>query len=780
MAATCAAALMLTAVVYAPMFTGRIPFPAQFVFDFPPFAKAQPPGEQYLPETNIGDLVTSFYPYRTLAARIARQWTLPLWNPNMLSGAPFLANTQSALFYPPNFLYYVLPVPVAWAAGFLLRRVLAVVFTFMFVRRIGGSGTGALVAGLVFGFCGFLTAWQGQSMSDAATWLPLVCYSVVRLRSEPTGRSAAIAAMAFAMPVLAGHPETALHVSLTGVALAGVVLFSKAAEQGRANAARVAFIKYFAGAGLLAMGIAAVQMLPTVEWFNYINHSLSAVWPPRPTWTMLSFVSRDIIRTRTSIGLLMPEEAGYLAMMVFAAAPLAFLHSSRRMAIFFGLWTAAAISAAFGIGPGYWIARHVPVLSMMKNSRAVLISSFGFAVLTGLGISALESFTPSETLQRRFRAGFLLAAGLSIGLTMIYVARLLPMDRVEFWRLPKVAFFLMLASGLLVAWRILGGFRGGSFQFLVIGLVALDVGTVSFGAIPFTRPRDIFPPIPLFERIPKSPDTPFRVAQIGSAFGANFELLYGLSAVGGYEVPLERLKLFLKDVTRNEMDSVMLTADGVLDSKDRRIDMLNAKYVVVSEWESRYKEFHNRPDRFRFLFTTDDTDVYENLRSLPAAFIVLASGIQIIPNKDWQLARMKSPQFDPERQVILREMPEWPKDGANASEGARIRWISREANSFELDVDAPEKSVLVVSQTAYPGWKARVDGESVAIIDADYAFPAIPVSAGKHHVRFSFEPLSFRVGLGLTVVSLIFCVASKTLSLWESRPPRSASPIGRA
>src|SRR5438093_7889724 len=149
------AALIMTAIVYAPMFTGKIPFPADFVFDFPPFAHAAP-SEGLLPHTNIGDLVTSFYPYRTIAARAVREGTLPLWNPYMLSGAPFLANAQSALFYPANLLYGVLTVPVAWAIGFFLRPLVAGLFTALFLRRIGGTSTGAIISSLLFAFCGFL------------------------------------------------------------------------------------------------------------------------------------------------------------------------------------------------------------------------------------------------------------------------------------------------------------------------------------------------------------------------------------------------------------------------------------------------------------------------------------------------------------------------------------------------------------------------------------------------------------------------------------------------
>src|SRR5262249_27056317 len=152
------------------------------------------------------------------------------------------AMAQSALFYPANFLYYVLPMPLAWSIGFIIRRVLAAFFTALLLRRIGGTAAGAIAAGMMFAFCGFLTAWQGQSMSDGAIWLPLICYSVVRTHDEPTARSMTIAAFAFAMPVLAGHPETAAHLTLTGLGLAVFLLICEP---------RAAFIKAFVGCSLM-------------------------------------------------------------------------------------------------------------------------------------------------------------------------------------------------------------------------------------------------------------------------------------------------------------------------------------------------------------------------------------------------------------------------------------------------------------------------------------------------------------------------------------------------
>jgi len=752
---------LLASIEYAPAFVGQIPFPSDFIFDFPAYAKYAPP-EYPTPHTNIGDLVTSFYPYHALAARAAREWTLPLWNPYMLAGAPFLANTQSAVFYPPNFLYYVLPVPLAWTIGFFLRRILAALFMTMFVRRIGGSPAAAIISGLLFSFCGFLTGWQGQAMHDAAIWLPLVCYSTVRLLEETNARSAAIAAVAYAMPVLAGHPETAAHITLTGVALAAVLL------PGSANARR--FVPWFAACGMLAMGLASVQMLPTMEWLQNIHHLLP-IWPPLPLWTVLATVARDIIHRSSSAGVLYPEHAAYLGMLTFIAAPLALLHPRRRIVLFLVLWTAGAISVVYGVGPVFWMIRYVPVLNTAKNERLILVASFGAAALAGLGITSLEQLRKSEDWRRRAEAAVLAAGGFFVGFLMVYVLHLFSSELVEFVRMNRFSLFLLTAAAVAVGLKIIGILGDRAFRAVLLLVAAVDLATINRGAIPFTRPQDVFPPIELFDRVPRDPQ-PFRVAQVGTPYGANFEVMYGLSGVSNYEIGLERIKSFLQDISRDEMDSVMLTAKGVLESKDRRVDMLNAKYYIVSEWDPQYLKFREQPERFRFLYTADDTDVYENLNAMPAAFLVPAAGAVVVPDEAAQLGRMKEPSFDPEREVVLAK----PISSATAASpdsapaAGKVEWVSRNTNSFQLNVTATQPDILVISQIDYPGWKARIDGQPAEIVRANYALPAVLVPQGEHRVSFSFEPLSFWIGLLLSTISLSVTV----LMFRRSRKPNQS------
>jgi hypothetical protein len=197
-----------------------------------------------------------------------RDGTFPLWNPHFLGGAPFLASPQSSMFYPPNALYYVLSVPTAWTLCFMLRMFISGVFMTAFVRSIGGTKGGSIFGGLVFALCAFMTSWQGQPMADAAAWLPLVCYAVIRLQNQPSGRSIALAAFAFAMPCLQ---------DIQSRGPCNLVNRNRrlCLDRLRLN---LHFLSRFTAAGILAVAL-SVQVIPTLEWLAQMPSPLDIRWP---------------------------------------------------------------------------------------------------------------------------------------------------------------------------------------------------------------------------------------------------------------------------------------------------------------------------------------------------------------------------------------------------------------------------------------------------------------------------------------------------------------------
>src|SRR5262245_28379017 len=111
---------ILVCVNYWPVFTGKVPLPNDVITRFPSYQ-----GYRDLPistpHAELGDTITQFYPWRTSSGQSIRNAVLPLWNPLLLAGTPFQANMLSALFYPPNWLFAVIPSPpAAWTVSLML------------------------------------------------------------------------------------------------------------------------------------------------------------------------------------------------------------------------------------------------------------------------------------------------------------------------------------------------------------------------------------------------------------------------------------------------------------------------------------------------------------------------------------------------------------------------------------------------------------------------------------------------------------------------------------
>jgi uncharacterized membrane protein YfhO len=63
-----------------------------------------------------------------------------------------------------------------------------------------------------------------------------------------------------------------------------------------------------------------------------------------------------------------------------------------------------------------------------------------------------------------------------------------------------------------------------------------------------------------------------------------------------------------------------------------------------------------------------------------------------------------------------------------------------------------------MSEAYYPGWKAYVDGREEEILRADYVFRAIPVGPGSHRIEVVYQPLSFKVGLAVSLLTIVMLV----------------------
>src|SRR5439155_804536 len=167
-------------------------------------------------------------------------------------------------------------------------------------------------------------------------------------------------------------------------------------------------------------------------------------------------------------------------------------------------------SGIFGWEPSHWVLTHLPIIKALKHWRLWLLVDFSFAVLAGLGISALQREMSKPALGHRLLS--CLSPALAAGIVAAGLALLPPRGRLP--EHPATSAFLLFAGVLLIAAQVLvkGGHRRLSSAMMIV--LFADLITFCLGYIPFARPRDIFPRAPLFDFLRKEDPSTFRVAAL--------------------------------------------------------------------------------------------------------------------------------------------------------------------------------------------------------------------------------------------------------------------------
>src|SRR5213080_298654 len=113
-----------------------------------------------------------FQPMRWYTSQQLRHGTLPLWNPYSASGEPWLANPQTAVFYPPAWLFLLLP----FATAYMLYLLLHVVLLGLGAHRLfsnSGHKNGAMFGAAALISCGpVLSLLDVQNNLTTFVWLP--------------------------------------------------------------------------------------------------------------------------------------------------------------------------------------------------------------------------------------------------------------------------------------------------------------------------------------------------------------------------------------------------------------------------------------------------------------------------------------------------------------------------------------------------------------------------------------------------------------------------------
>lgn len=225
------------------------------------------------------DLYSEFLPRHHYAGAALRQGRLPLWDPTQAAGLPFLATWQAGFFYPPNFVYGLLPTSLAMGVLARFHIFLCGVFTWLLARELKLSSSAAMLAAVTYMLCGSTVFMVYHTCAiNSAPWLPAALLYAWRLGRQPKMTTAVALASVLALQFLTGR-DFVVVMTLDAVAL--LTLFQVGMRLRGTDGTRVAarHLAFLAVAAFLTAGLVAVQALPTLELASRSGRALSGLPP---------------------------------------------------------------------------------------------------------------------------------------------------------------------------------------------------------------------------------------------------------------------------------------------------------------------------------------------------------------------------------------------------------------------------------------------------------------------------------------------------------------------
>ena len=707
---------------------------------------------------------------------------MPLWDPYTFCGYPLLAMGCPGTLYPTTILHGWLPFWLSFKVDVLLHLYLMGVGAYLAGRLLfrHRATAVALAAMMLSSRMLMLPVWLGHLWCiRTLAWAPwaFLCLWLVLARGR------AVWALGFALccglQMLAGDPQVFVYQMVWLGLLTAAMLLYRILFEGLPRPVAIRRGLLCLGAVVLAVGLAAPQLLPAQELMRHSirKHGVTLEYASVYSAT-LGFYEAELFSPEGRQVLL----AGPLLLGLLVSG-LLFGQDRRRFifalmvlfAFFFALWPTSPL------GP---LILRIPLIGQSRAPvRMWFFGAFAAYILAGYGADRL--LKPGDQ-GKPGRAGLLTAAGIAILLALPALA----------FTMHPVRFPLMLACALAGCGALAAGAWPGRSRIAAASLLGVYL-LAECAAFAMTREPSLV--LPTTARYSQAQD--FEVPEDFLAFSrartdrdriAIFSpqpilrsagTLTGDRMLGGcHALHLEifgrwRDALTPIDYIQGEGGRHGGIAGPGMDWVDepsvRALDMMNIRYLITTAPSLAVPETDATGAGRRYRKSTVGAlTVYENRLAVPAAYSVHA--VQAVASNDEAISAIQAPEFDYRTSAVVTDPSGAPAIDPAAGEDD-IAITTYGPRAVEIAADMRSAGLVVLTDVFYPGWRAFVDGQPAGVLPANGLFRGVVVPAGQHAVRFEYAPLSFTVGCAASVVALVILLGAGVCLMVQSRRRHGAA-----
>lgn len=698
-----------------------------------------------------GDFSGQFVSWTSYSVARFAEGEIPLWNPYMNAGAPFLADPQTAVLYPPRLLTVTIlgwqdtvnagEVYAALQIEMALHVLGGTLVMYIFLRRVTGEEnaphqnktTGvfaSFLGALTFGYGGFLSAYPPLQLPllETFVWFPLVMLGIheaTRPENKRLGwQCMVLAGVGGALATLAGHPQTLLFIGYTAVAyliyrrwqrkwqgtLGGGVLF-----------------------GMVAAGLSAALWLPAFQFQAQTYRENFGVDDKG-----VGFHFQDVLQ------FLFPDMLGqwsplYLGVPGLILVGIAIVKSTAHTRFWIGVGVLGLL-LSFGQRVAIYdlIYILVPGFAFFRGQeRAALLVAMAGAVLVALGAQkVLEgSFSAHFWLRRVLSALMVWAGGFAL---IFFVLRLIPPNG-ELYQtaLNSSLFSLALVIAAFIFFSLPQASKGRAG--LLVALVIFDLFSVNMA-------NSNYEPIPAQDRLPQPPYIALMQSSLESGQRAE-----GLRGIGQSYGALYRMPDIWGDspLRLNSIEYYLWRIPI-----EKRWELL-AVEVVNSEWEElpvpHTKIGAGEDDAGRF-------NVYRLDDPRPFALMIFKARIEADDAKAREIA---GGDFPLRTEIILNELS---GDLPTAGGVGEAQLVQFEPETIKIQTQAETAGVLSLALPYDGNWQVEVDDKETELLKAYGGLSAIYLPAGTHRIELTYAPMWFYLGAIMSAFTLLMIIGGLAVS----------------
>ncbi len=712
--------------------------------------------------------------YLPMHAHVGELWAegvIPSWNPFAFAGSPLMAISQSAVWYPPNLLHAFVNDAVANDVRVVLAFIAAGVGGHLLAGRLVGDARAAAVAGVAVALGGFMFAHLGhQAIIATFAWLPWVLWALDRLVERIDPMRVLVAALALGMCVVAGHPQMLVLTALT----AGCWTLARVALDRPPGRPWWRPLSALALTGVAGAAVGAVHLLPVLAVLGATDRSALAFEDA----TSLSF---ELSHTPLY---LFPYLFGGVGPDGPFAGPYRGLGSRTELGVYVG---AAALGLA-AAGFTRW-RRHPPTMALVVAAAAIGLITLGAVT----PLAGLVHATPVLGEMRAW-ARYGAVVGLAVAVLAAHgVAHLLSSDRTERRRaaaiaavVPGVMFVFAVIAPHVVTFRVYRSPGAGMLLALAVPLafaavvpaamalvsrravvwvallaVGLDL-VVSYGWWYDWR-RDAPDPAVVEAMVTGRTSDPRatvhdadggidRVMFVGVDVNAMRPWvapgsdLVGIRHVNGYDplIPAE----YADAAADMDYTGAVLAPEEVWRDGGALLHRLRVTTVLVDPATAPLPPADLLGEGVPVPASRLVRHTLEPV--LPDAFV--AGHVVEVDGDEAAAAATSSPPGLFGSTVVVDGCTSCAAIDGTGGGTATARFG---ANRVTASVRADGPSMLVVSQAHFPGWAATVNGDPADVVRIDGLVTGVPVPRGESNVVLHYEPPGLRLGVVVSVLSLL-------------------------